>query len=242
MAFRPGVSIVDNASSHMNAAIVAKLDLKDFFPSIRFPRVRGYFEYLGYNPGIATILALICTDAPRVKLTLDGAVKYVAMGERGLPQGACTSPALANLIATPMDSRLAGLCDSLEYKWTYTRYADDLTFSCRNEKANVGRLLKAVGKIVGDEDFRVNAEKTSVMRAPGRQIVTGLLVGEQIRLSRRDLRRLRAFLHRCENEGIESVTRAIGKDAISVARGYLAYVAMIMPEHAVSIKSRYTWL
>jgi len=242
MAFRPGTSIVDNATPHLNAPIVVKLDLKDFFPSISFPRVRGYFEYLGFNPGIATVLALICTDAPRVRLALDGAVKYVAMGERGLPQGACTSPALANLIATPLDARLAGLCKALESDWTYTRYADDLTFSCRDENADVGRLLKAIEKIVSDEGFRINAEKTAVMRAPGRQVVTGLLVGDEIRLSRRDLRRLRAFLHRCDKEGVEAVSLAIGKDALAVARGHLAYVTMVMPEHASGLRERYAWL
>jgi len=242
MAFRPGTSIVDNASPHLNAPIVVKLDLKDFFPSISFPRVRGYFEYLGFNPGIATILGLICTDPPRVRLALDGAVKYVAMGERGLPQGAGTSPALANLIATPLDARLAGLCKALESKWTYTRYADDLTFSCTDENADVGRLLKAIEKIVCDEGFRINADKTAVMRAPGRQVVTGLLVGDEIRLSRRDLRRLRAFLHRCDKEGAEAVSLAIGKDALAVARGHLAYVTMIMPEHAAGLKQRYAWL
>ena len=242
MAFRPGVSIVDNASPHLNSAIVVKLDLKDFFPSIGFTRIRGYFEYIGFNPGIATILALISTDAPRVKLTLDGASKFIAMGERGLPQGACTSPALANLIATPLDGRLAGLCRALDTTWTYTRYADDLTFSCRDENADVGRLLKAIEKIVGDEGFRINEAKTAVMRAPNRQVVTGLLVGDEIRLSRRDLRRLRAFLHRCEKDGMEAVSREIGKDALSVARGYLAYVTMVMPNHAAELKQKHAWL
>lgn len=241
-AFRPGTSIVDNASPHLQASIVVKLDLKDFFPSISFPRVRGYFEYLGFNPGIATVLALICTDAPRVRLALDGSVKYVAMGERVLPQGACTSPALANLIATPLDGRLAGLCKALESKWTYTRYADDLTFSCRDHNADVGRLLKAIAKIVDDEGFRINADKTAVMRAPGRQVVTGLLVGDEIRLSRRDIRRLRAFLYRCDKEGVEVVSRAIGKDALAVARGHLSYISMIMPEHAAGLKQQYVWL
>jgi retron-type reverse transcriptase len=242
MAFRPGTSIVDNATPHLNAPIVVKLDLKDFFPSISFPRVRGYFEYLGFNPGIATVLALICTDAPRARLALDGVVRYVAMGERGLPQGACTSPALANLIAIPLDARLAGLCKAIESDWIYTRYADDLTFSCRDENADVGRLLKAIEKIVGDEGFRINAEKTAVMRAPGRQVVTGLLVGDDIRLSRRDLRRLRAFLHRCDRDGVEAVSLAIGKDALAVARGHLAYVTMVMPEHAAGLRERYGWL
>ena len=242
MAFRPGVSIVDNASPHLNSAIVVKLDLKDFFPSIGFTRIRGYFEYIGFNPGIATILALISTDSPRVKLTLDGASKFIAMGERGLPQGACTSPALANLITTPLDGRLAGLSRALDSIWTYTRYADDLTFSCRDENADVGRLLKAIERIVGDEGFRINEAKTAVMRSPSRQVVTGLLVGDEIRLSRRDLRRLRAFLHRCEKDGMAAVSLAIGKDALSVARGYLAYVMMIMPDHAAELKQKHAWL
>ncbi len=242
MAFRPATSIVDNATPHLNAPIVVKLDLKDFFPSTTFPRVRGYFEYLGFNPGVATVLALICTDAPRVKVTLDGKVNFVAMGERGLPQGACTSPALANLIASPLDARLAGLCDALEPRWKYTRYADDLTFSSSEESADVGRLLKAVNVIVVDEGFEVNSKKTAVMRAPGRQVVTGLLVGDTIRLSRQDLRKLRAFLHRCDKEGLSAVSGAIGKDALSVARGHLAYLKMVMPDHAASLKERYTWL
>lgn len=66
--------------SHVKAAILVRLDLESFFPSIGFERVRGDFAHLGLNPGIATALALICTDAPRVKLTLDGIVRYVARG------------------------------------------------------------------------------------------------------------------------------------------------------------------
>jgi hypothetical protein len=146
------------------------------------------------------------------------------------------------LIATPLDARLAGLCKALESEWTYTRYADDLTFSCRDEHPSVGRLLRAVEEIVENEGFRINADKTAVMRAPGRQVVTGLLVGEEIRLSRRDLRRLRAFLHRCDKEGIEVVSRALGKDALAVARGHLAYVAMVMPQKAAMLKRQHDWL
>jgi RNA-directed DNA polymerase len=101
-AFRPGASIVQNANAHLNAAIVVRLDIKDFFPSINFRRVRGYFEQMGFNPGVSTVLGLICTDAPKAKVTLDGRVHHVAIGERALPQGACTSPALANLIASPI--------------------------------------------------------------------------------------------------------------------------------------------
>lgn len=242
MAFRPGTSIVDNAAPHLNSAIVVRFDLKDFFPSISFRRVRGYFERLGFNPGIATILGLMCTDAPRVKVDLAGETRFVAMGERSLPQGACTSPALANLIAARLDARLMGLCRALGTKWVYTRYADDLTFSCVDAEADVGRLLKAVERVVEDEDFQLNRRKTAVMRAPSRQVVTGLLVGDAIRLSRRDLRRLRAFLHRCDRDGVEKTSLDIGKDALAVARGHLAYVTMVMPDYAARLRQNYAWL
>lgn len=242
MAFRPGRSILDNARPHLHAAVVVRLDLKDFFPSLTFPRVRGYLERLGYNPGIATVLALICTDAPRVRVSLDGTFQYVALGERALPQGACTSPALANLLASPLDRRLSGFCAAVPEAWTYTRYADDLTFSTNAPQADVGRLLAAVERLVSAEGFQLNDQKTAVMRSPNRQVVTGLLVGDRLRLSRRDLRRIRALCHQCDQAGLEAVSQAQGRDALEVARGLLAYVGMVMPDHAARLRARYSWL
>ncbi|MEW6352421.1 MAG: reverse transcriptase domain-containing protein [Thermodesulfobacteriota bacterium] len=125
--FVPGRSIVTNAALHVGKEVVVNLDLKDFFPTVTFPRVKGLFAGMGYSPAVATILALLCTESPRQKVTLDGKPYHVAVGPRALPQGACTSPALSNLVARRLDSRLSGLCRTME--WTYSRYADDLTFS-----------------------------------------------------------------------------------------------------------------
>ena len=85
-------STVTNARPHVGKDVVVNLDLKDFFPSITFPRVRGLFESLGYSPAVATLLALLTTEAPRVQVLHDGTPFWVAAGERALPQGACTSP------------------------------------------------------------------------------------------------------------------------------------------------------
>ena len=112
---------------------MVNLDLKDFFPTITFPRVKGAFAQLGYSPAVATILALLCTESPRRTVTYAGQTLHVATGPRSLPQGACTSPALSNLVARRLDARLTGLCRKLG--WTYTRYADDLTFSADGETA-----------------------------------------------------------------------------------------------------------
>ena len=241
-AFTKGASTVKNASAHLNSKIVIKIDFKDFFPSINFPRIRGYFESIGYNSGIASIFALITTDAPRVKTILDGKSQFVAIGDRSLPQGACTSPSLANLICRKLDSRLAGLCKSMATHWSYTRYADDLTFSNLNDDSEINRILKAVKRISEDEGFKLNPDKTRIMRSPGRQIVTGLLVGERIRISRKDLKIFRSFLYNCDRIGLNKVSKKINKDALSVAHGRLGYVKMVMPELANKIKEKYKWL
>jgi len=239
-AFRPGRSIVDNARRHSGKACVIRLDLTSFFESVTFPRVRGFFESLGYNPGVATVLALICTDAPRARVTLDGETHYVIIGERSLPQGGCTSPDLCNLITKRLDSRLEGLARKFGYD--YSRYADDLVFSTNSEDTPASTVISAVKRICKDEGFDVNNQKTRTMRTPNRQLVTGLLVNEGVRLTRTDLRRIRAFLHRCETRGIDAVSAEIGKDAAAVAKGYFAYIFMVTPSVALKLAEKHPWI
>lgn len=241
-AFRPDMSIVDNAQKHCNKKVIVKMDLRDFFPTITFPRIRGYFEFLGYNPGIATLLALLCTDAPRVRVTFKGESQIVAIGPRSLPQGACTSPALANLIASRLDKRLARLSSARSERWTYTRYADDLTFSTDLENPEIGTLISAVGQIARDEEFEINLKKTRVMRAPHRQKVTGLIVGEEVRIPKESIKKMRALFHRIEVSGKEKVSVEMGKDALCVARGYLAYMHMVQPKLALKYRRKHSWL
>jgi len=241
-AFRPKTSIVDNANQHVKKNVIVKLDVKDFFPSITFNRVRGYFEYLGYNPGVSTVLALLCTDAPRVRVTMKGRSQIVAIGARSLPQGACTSPALANLIASRLDSRLAGFINTLSGDWKYTRYADDLTFSTTDKVPEIGQLIAAVGHIAKDENFEIKSEKTRIMRSPRRQSVTGLIVGDDVRIPKATIKRMRALFHNIETKGKEAVTEELGKDALNVAHGYWAYLYMVSPSQANKYLKKHKWL
>jgi RNA-directed DNA polymerase len=125
--FVAGRSIYSNALAHVDSQIVVSMDLKDFFPSFTFKRVKGIFRRNGYFDGMATILALLCTEAPREVTELEGKTYYIAMGPRCLPQGSPVSPALTNAACLRLDRRLAGWAD--KHGWRYTRYADDLTFS-----------------------------------------------------------------------------------------------------------------
>lgn len=239
-AFRPGLSIVDNAQRHLGAQIIVKVDLKDFFPSITFPRVRSFFTSLGYNSGVSTVLALLTTDAPRVKILLDSTPRYVAVGPRSVPQGAITSPSLANQIALGLDRRCQALADKA--KWTYSRYADDLVFSTSHPQATPHLLLKTINTIVTDLGFQLNPEKTRIMRSPRRQVVNGLLLGQELTLTRADMRRWRAFFHRCETDGREAVSQRIGKNALLVAQGFHSYLHMVNPSRAEQLIVNYPWI
>jgi hypothetical protein len=241
MAFRPGRSTVDNAAAHLARGLVVRVDLKDFFPSITFRRVKGLFESFGYNEGVSTLLALLTTEPPRAAVSLDGQRRYVSLGQRQLPQGACTSPALTNLLCRKLDRRLTGAATA--FGFTYTRYADDLVFSHPRPDAGLGAMLALARSILEEEGFTVNEAKTTVMRPQHRQVVTGIVVnGEPPRISRHDLRRFRAFLHHVDTEGFDAVSQRLGRNAQSYAAGYLAYVHMVNPDQAARLREKHPWL
>jgi RNA-directed DNA polymerase len=196
--FLAGRSVVSNAAPHCGADLVVNLDLSDFFPTVTWRRVRGVFRKGGYREQVATLLALLCTEAPREVVEHEGKLHYIALGPRCLPQGAPTSPALTNTLCQRMDRRLSGLARALGFR--YTRYADDLTFSRLPVEGpvRVGALLGSVRHIVADEGFVVHPDKTRILRPGERQEVTGMVVNgpEGPRVPRPVKRRLRAALHR----------------------------------------------
>jgi len=218
-------STVTNASPHRGKRVVVSQDLADFFPSVTFPRVRGLFESVGYSPAVATLLALICTEAPRSTVEMDGRKYWVAVRERALPQGACTSPTISNLVARKLDRRLAGACAKLGF--SYTRYADDLSFSATSAEANVGLLLARVRHIVQDEGFAINPKKGRVMRRNSRQEVTGVVVNDKLSPSRSEIRQLRAILHNAQKTGLSAQNRDGRPHFEAWLRGKIGYVMMI---------------
>jgi retron-type reverse transcriptase len=155
-----------------------------------------------------------------------------------LPQGASTSPALANLTARRLDARLAGITAKLG--WTYTRYADDLTFSADGEAADkIGYLLARVRHIAQDEGFAVNEKKTRVQRPNTAQVVTGLVVNKQVAVPRDMVRRLRAILHRARREGLAAQNRDNHPHFEAWVRGMIAYVTMANAEQGRKLRSAY---
>ncbi|MCA9664925.1 MAG: RNA-directed DNA polymerase [Myxococcales bacterium] len=225
--FVPGRSTVTNAQPHVGASLVVKIDLTEFFPSIHFRRVYGLMGYYGYEHEVATALAALMTH--RIKLD-DGK----RMVETGLvPQGAPTSPALANIVCRRLDARLSGLAQRAGAR--YTRYADDLTFSFADAPPDkgLGRFLWWVDAVCQQEGFVENAGKRRVLRPSHQQRVTGVVVNSQLSVPRSERRRFRAMLHNCRHKGIASQAKQHGRDEAEFRdylTGFASYVKMVQPE------------
>ncbi|MEZ4295031.1 MAG: reverse transcriptase family protein [Polyangiaceae bacterium] len=215
-------SIVTNAAPHEGARVVVKIDLADFFPTIHYRRVAGLFVSYGAAREVAAILAGLCTHRPKLA---DGRVVWPGV----LPQGAPTSPALANLVCRRLDARLTKLAARAGAR--YTRYADDLTFSFAAEPAvPLGRFFWWVDQICQAEGFTENAKKRRVLRKSTQQRITGVVVNQGLTVPREVRRRLRAMIHRCQTQGIDAVAGFQGRaDLAAVMAGTAAYVKMVQP-------------
>ena len=175
--FRSGVSFVDNARCHQSQAVVVRIDLVDFFPSITAERVRQYFRGIGWGAGAAELLTSLMTF------------------EEALPQGAPTSPCLSNLVNFRLDARLAAV--AAKNQAVYTRYADDITFSLSDASDSVGRLIYLALQVIREEGYRPHLKtKFDVRRQHQQQMVTGLVVNQRANLTRQRRRWLRAVRHR----------------------------------------------
>lgn len=234
--FLPERSIKTNAEPHVKQAVVINMDLKNFFPTLTYKRIKGMFKSLGYSQQIATVLGLLCTEPEMDKMELDGEKFYVAKGERFLPQGAPTSPMITNIICQKMDKRLAGLAEKMGF--VYTRYADDLTFSASGEAVKkVDKILWSVGEIVKAEGFELHPDKTKVMRNGSKKEVTGIVVNEKMNTDRKTLRKFRALLHQIETTGW--VGKKWGKGNIKhTIKGYANYLHQINPERGKAYVER----
>lgn len=229
--FRKGRNVRTAAAPHVGRRAVLRLDLEDFFPTVTFGRVRGLLVALGYSYPVATTLAVLMTEAERQPVEIGGTVYYVPVTLRYCVQGAPTSPGLCNAVLLRMDRRLAGL--ARRHGFAYTRYADDLTFSGDADRAAVAALRAAAERIITAEGFRVNREKTRVQGKGRRQEVCGVTVNQDLGLSRRERRKMRAELHHLARE------RAAGRPdpaAEERARGRLAYLAMLNPDQARAVE------
>ena len=183
-----GESILTNAWPHRRQAVLLKFDIKDFFPSINFYRVRGMFMAWPFNfsPATATIYAQIC-----------------CMDNGPIAQGAVTSPYISNMICRRLDKRLSQFAQ--KHHLVFTRYADDITLSSNSKHLAIKKVQQEVVEMIESEKFIVNKEKSKVLFPSQRQMVTGIVVNDGVNVPRKYIKQVRAILYKCETLGVARV-------------------------------------
>ncbi|MBO9199476.1 MULTISPECIES: reverse transcriptase family protein [Niastella] len=228
-------SIISNAQPHIGKAVVVNIDVKDFFPSVHYKRVKGLLQQLGYSEKIAVILALLCTEAVTEEVTIDGQNYFVQKGNRVLPQGAPTSPAITNILCYKLDKRLQGLANKSQC--SFTRYADDITFSFDNVGTNAQQLVWRIKKVLQDEGFTVHPDKIRIMRKGAHQEVTGIVVNEKAGIPRKKLRQFRAVLHQLKSKDASALKWGNG-NLTSAVTGYANFVKMVKPAQGAAFQQQ----
>lgn len=226
--FVAGRSVRSFAAPHRDRYVVVRLDLADFFPGIRGPRILGLFLAAGYPEAVARLVTGLCTNRVPGSVLVGHDVSRDRFTDWHLPQGAPTSPALANVCAWRLDCRLAGLARGAGA--AYTRYADDLVFSGGREFAvHLQRFLIRAEAIVLSEGFRLNPRKTRVRRRAAQQLVGGLVVNAGLHCPRHERERLEAILVNCVRHGPAEQNREGHVDFRAHLAGRIAWVAQQHP-------------
>ena len=216
MGFVPGRSTRDNAAKHVGKDVVVNADVKAFFPSTSYKKVYSLSRKL-CNGELSPIAARLFSE--------------ICCHDGNLATGAPTSPAVSNLIMRNLDASLNGIAAKLDV--TYTRYADDLTFS--GEDAAVW-MLKPLKSHLEKLGYELDPKKTNIFRKGRRQIVTGAVVNSKVNLARPLRKILRAAVdHRVKGKQPFFQGRPMND---AVLNGYVAYLNMLSPESAAPLISR----
>ncbi len=217
----PSLGIHTNAKCHRNRRYVLNLDLADFFPSFNFGRVRGFFisnNNFNLSPATATLIA------------------QIACHQNELPQGSPCSPIITNLITHILDVRLTQ--QAKKYSCTYSRYADDITFSTNqrvwpekmatpSDKPNQWLVGSEVKRVIERSGFKINSAKTRLQFSPSRQVVTGLIVNKKVNVKSEYYRYARSMCHALFTQGAFVLPGGDKPASIRQLEGILSHIHFI---------------
>jgi RNA-directed DNA polymerase len=233
-AYVPERTTRHSAEKHSGKKILIVIDLKDFFPSTRRAWIRKALQDQFHLP-FEVVSAI--ADVSTVRVDTPVGVRYV------VPQGAPTSGAICNWVA---NHRIDGaiLAECQKWSMTYTRYADDLAFSCDKEmpRNETNNFIRAICKIIRKGGYTVNRKKLRVARPGRHQRLLGMTVNEKPNIIRLHYRKLRARIHNCKYKGFDAVAQemsmASGDLLKSQIEGKISYYHMINPEKAAKLKQQ----
>ena len=215
-AFEKGKSIITNSQIHRNKKYILNIDLKNFFDSFNFGRVRGFFikdRDFAVTPEIATVIA------------------QIACYQDKLPQGAPSSPIITNLITRILDYRIVKIAK--KYRFTYSRYADDMTFSTNRElnsnklraSKELDNFLTELEEVIISSGFEINPQKTRLSNNMQRQEVTGLVVNKKINVKREYIKNTRAMAFQLYKDGAFEIDKKSG--TLNQLTGRFAFIFQI---------------
>ncbi len=244
-AFQRGSSVRSFVTPHVGQAVVLRLDLQDFFPRLAKARVAAIFRTAGYPEAVAGIFAGLCTNTTPSRVLANQAwapttrtAQRSLYGSPHVPQGAPTSPALANLCAFRLDCRLSGLARAADC--AYTRYADDLAFSGGPDLARgANRFLELASRIVLEEGFMLNFRKTRVMRQGVAQKLASVVVNERPNLDRRDYDQLKAILQEAVTRGPAIANRSGHSSWREHLQGKISWAAHLNPLRGAKLQAMF---
>jgi hypothetical protein len=245
--FAPGRGLLGFAQPHCGRALLLSLDLENFFNSVGAGRVFGLFHAAGYPEKVARILTALCTHRTPAEVQQRAPAEVARSREERLrvlqrlamphlPQGAPTSPALANLVAYRLDVRLAAAAAAIGAR--YTRYADDLAFSFDEDGARrAGRFHLLAGGIALDEAFDVQFRKTRFSRRGAAQRLAGLVVNDRPNVPRTEYDRLKAMLHRAVHIGPAAVVGLRNIEPSAALLGRITWVEQTSPARGKKLRA-----
>jgi len=236
------------------------MDLKDFFPSTSRAMIRNYFKKIGYNHEVASLLAnlLTVTDFPnpqyrhKSKLSPDAWVpKFLS----GVPQGSPASGAICNLVANDLfDGKIISYLnkrnekDKLEgtKKWVYTRYCDDLSFTCGRtfSKDETLQFIEDIKSIVHNTGYRINPGKTKIAHGYYGRFLLGTVFNQRPNIPAMEYRKVRAITHNCLVHGFDSQAAKAGQKnggaLLTWLRGKINYMGQINPQKGTQLLAEFT--
>lgn len=233
--FVRGRSAPTHSRVHVGAAHVLRIDLANWFLSIHFGRVQAQFLRMGFPIAVASLLSELCTTTQHTQLPREPEARRLAR-ERHLPQGAPTSPALANRVASRLDRRLhayAAACG-----WRYSRYADDLVISAPDDhgSSTLRAAFPRLSAIIEDEGFRVRIDKVALRGRHQQQKICGIVVNQRPNLDRRSFDRLKAQLHAFQHDREQPDAGQSREELRQRLVGQVAWLRQLHPHRAARLE------
>lgn len=208
-------TIIANAHYHARGPYLLSLDIRDFFPSVHTSRVRRVLSSYFSNEALDRVVALSTLH-------------------HELPQGAPTSPLIANIALANLDRRLLGLAVSLGLR--YTRYFDDLFFS---GSRNLSRFSTTIANIVDTEGYKIKVAKTHHY-GPGQvRLITGIEISPDSTLHIPNENLILQRLRNLSSKGIVALEdECIHKHRTSLY-GLISYVKTVNPQCGLLMQNEF---